>query len=160
AFICHENLVHVPAKDKRDPSLPLPAPGPMMNRGAEARRAKVPSRDREGAVGRPRSLAVAARTRRGSLPFALLGHPPDGVAMAGAVVDSGRHRLPAYTAPAGEEVVRRWGPAARRVADVEEILADPAVEAVLVAGSPAARPEQLRRALQSERHVLCVFPPD
>jgi hypothetical protein len=92
--------------------------------------------------------------------FALLGNHPDGVATACALVDSGRHRLAAYTAPVGEEVVRRWGPDARRVADVEEILADPAVEAVLVAGSPAARPEQLRRALQSERRVLCVFPPD
>ena len=92
--------------------------------------------------------------------FALLGNDPDGVAMACALVDSGRHRLAAYTAPVGEEVVRRWGPDARRVADVEEILADPAVEAVLVAGSPTVRPEQLRRALQSERHVLSVFPPD
>jgi predicted dehydrogenase len=91
--------------------------------------------------------------------FALLGNHPDGVEMACALVQSGRHRLAAYTAPVGEEVVRRWGPDARRVADVEEILADPAVEAVLVAGHPTVRPEQLRRALQSERHVLCVFPP-
>src|SRR5262249_35477064 len=37
---------------------------------------------------------------------------------------------------------------------------DPGIEAVLVAGHLASRPSQLRRALQSERHVLCVHPPD
>ena len=48
----------------------------------------------------------------------------------------------------------------RRVSDLEEVLADPAVEAVIVAGDLTVRPAQLRRALQSERHVLCVYPPD
>ena len=48
----------------------------------------------------------------------------------------------------------------RRVSDLEEVLADPAIEAVIVAGAPAVRPAQLRRALQSERHVLCVHPAD
>src|SRR5262249_37900896 len=43
---------------------------------------------------------------------------------------------------------------------VEEILADPRIDAVIVAGPPADRPAQLRRALQSERHVLCVHPAD
>jgi hypothetical protein len=43
---------------------------------------------------------------------------------------------------------------------MEEVLADPEVEAVIVAGAPAVRPLQLRRALQSERHVLCVIPAD
>src|ERR671935_236752 len=33
--------------------------------------------------------------------FALLGNHPDGVAMACALVDSGRHRLAAYTSPVG-----------------------------------------------------------
>jgi predicted dehydrogenase len=45
-----------------------------------------------------------------------------------------------------------------RVGDVEEILADPAVEAVIVASVPTERPALLRRALQSERHVCCVHP--
>src|SRR2546430_12578711 len=44
--------------------------------------------------------------------------------------------------------------------DMEEILADPTMDAVIVAGDSGQRPLQLRRALQSERHVLCVFPPD
>src|SRR5262249_4603085 len=48
----------------------------------------------------------------------------------------------------------------RTVGDIEEVLADPAVDAVIVAGSLAVRASQLRRALQSERHVLCVHPAD
>jgi predicted dehydrogenase len=92
--------------------------------------------------------------------FALLGDHPDGIEMACALAQSGRHRILACTAALSEEVLRRLGGAARRVSDVEEILADPAIEAVLVAGHPSVRPAQLRRALQSERHVLCVHPPD
>jgi len=42
---------------------------------------------------------------------------------------------------------------------VEEVLADPAVEFVIVAGRPDDLAALLRRALQSERHVLCVYPP-
>jgi predicted dehydrogenase len=83
--------------------------------------------------------------------FALLGDHPDGVEMARALGESGRHRVVACTTPLGE---------VRRVNDLEEVLADPAVEAVIVAGHPSVRPAQLRRALQSERHVLCVHPPD
>jgi predicted dehydrogenase len=92
--------------------------------------------------------------------FALLGDHPDGVEMACALAQTGRHRILAYTASLGEEILQRWGGAARRVSDLEEILADPAIEAVLVASHPSVRPAQLRRALQSERHVLCVHPPD
>jgi predicted dehydrogenase len=92
--------------------------------------------------------------------FALLGGDPDGLEMAAALVESGRHELVAYTVSVGEEHLRRWGAAARQVSDVEEILADPAVDLVLVAGGRGVRPAQLRRALQSERHVLCVHPAD
>lgn len=93
--------------------------------------------------------------------FALLGTHPDGVALAGALVATGRHQLVAYTGrPVGADVLLRWGEAARLVNDLEEVLADPAVEAVIVAGSADNRPVQLRRALQSERHVLCVHPAD
>lgn len=74
--------------------------------------------------------------------FALLGTHPDGVALAQALTDTGRHH-----------VVTVHG-------DVEEALADPAVEAVIVAGPAAVRAEQLRRALQSERPVICVHPAD
>src|SRR3954447_22757516 len=92
--------------------------------------------------------------------FALVGDHPDGGEMACALAESGRHEVVAYTAPVAEEVRARWGPTARRVPDLGEVLADPAVDAVLLAGSLAHRAAQLRRALQSERHVLCVHPPD
>jgi len=90
--------------------------------------------------------------------FALLGTHPDGLALTDSLLATGRHELVAYTVapPGGAE---RWGKA-RPYADLEEVLADPAVEAVIVAGAPVNRPQQLRRALQSERHVLCVQPVD
>lgn len=92
--------------------------------------------------------------------FGLLGDHPDGVDMACALAESGRHRLLACTTPLSEDVLRRLGGEVRRVSDVEEVLADPAIEAVIVAGPVGVRAAQLRRALQSERHVLCVHPPD
>src|SRR5262249_19284356 len=58
----------------------------------------------------------------------------------------------------GAEYLRRWDIRPRLIGDLEEALADPVVYAVIVAGGPADRAAQLRRALQSERHVLCVHP--
>jgi predicted dehydrogenase len=78
--------------------------------------------------------------------FALLGDLPDGVNLAGPA--------------AGLQVLQRDGLAPRPVADLEEVLADPQLDAVIVAGDPAQRPVQLRRALQAECHVLCVHPSD
>ncbi|MBM4069425.1 MAG: hypothetical protein FJ271_10825 [Planctomycetes bacterium] len=93
--------------------------------------------------------------------FALLGEHPDGLDMAWALVGTGRHELAVYCGGAlGMERLRRWQLSPPRVGDVEEALADPQVEAVIVAGSPADRMNQLRRALQSEHHVLCVHPLD
>src|SRR5437773_1739192 len=91
--------------------------------------------------------------------FALLGNHPDGLQMAQALVETGRHELAAYSGPA-----HQWESsslrAVRTFGDMEEILADPSIDAIIVAGDSSQRPLQLRRALQSERHVLCVFPPD
>jgi predicted dehydrogenase len=92
--------------------------------------------------------------------FAILGKEVDGLALADALVASGRHQLLVYTTPLPAEQLHRWGPDAHLVADLEEVLADPQIDAVIVAGSPVNRPVQLRRALQSERHVLCVHPAD
>jgi predicted dehydrogenase len=92
--------------------------------------------------------------------FALLGNHPDGLEMAAALVQTGRHEIAAYTATIPEALLGNLGSAARAVRDLEEILSDPAIGAVIVAGSPVNRPAQLRRALQSERDVLCVWPPD
>jgi predicted dehydrogenase len=92
--------------------------------------------------------------------FALLGNHPDALEMASALVDSGRHHLAAFTTSVANDIRQHWGPDAKQVADLEEVLADPAIDAVLVGGTLANRVQQLRRALQSERHVLCVHPPD
>ncbi len=93
--------------------------------------------------------------------FALLGDHADGLEMARALAASGRHEVAVYSGPPlGMEVLQRWGMKPRRVGDLEEVLADPDIEALIVAGGPAQRPGQLRRGLQSERHVLCVHPAD
>ncbi len=93
--------------------------------------------------------------------FALFGDHEDGLAIARALAESGRHQLRCYSGPAeGAEYLRRWNLAAPNVPDMEEALADPLVEMVIVAGAPATRAAQLRRALQAERHVLCVHPAD
>jgi predicted dehydrogenase len=93
--------------------------------------------------------------------FALLGDHPDGLEMARALAESGRHEVAVYSGPAlGREYLARWGLTPEPVGDLEEVLADPAIEAVIVAGSPADRGQQLRRAAQSERPVLCIHPSD
>lgn len=90
------------------------------------------------------------------MQFALLGNHPDGINLAAALVGSGRHQLLACTHE--DPRLQALAGQARRVADVEEILADPAIEVIVVASKVRARPDQLRRALQSERHVLCLHP--
>jgi predicted dehydrogenase len=93
--------------------------------------------------------------------FALFGDHPDGLDMARALAESGRHELTVYCGPPlGIEILARAGLKPSRVGDAEEILADPSIDAVIVAGTAAHRAAQLRRALQSERHVLCVHPAD
>jgi predicted dehydrogenase len=95
------------------------------------------------------------------MQIALLGDHPDGLDMARALVETGRHQLAVYSGPSvGAEFLRRWGLSYKPIGDLEEVLADPGITAVIVAGKPAQRPGQLRRALQSERHVLCVQPVD
>lgn len=93
------------------------------------------------------------------MQFALVGDHPDGIDMARALAATGRHEL----------LVCNGVPPARRselpgtvksVGDFEEVLADPQIDMVIVAGPIADRPAQLRRVLQSERHALCVYPPD
>jgi predicted dehydrogenase len=107
----------------------------------------------------PSVLGVIGQGPR--MRFALLGDHPDGLDFARAVLASGRHELAGYAGPAvGADYLRRWGAHPRAVGDPEELLADPDVEAVIVAGGPSVRAAQLRRVLQSERHALCVHPAD
>ena len=106
--------------------------------------------------------------------FALLGDHPDGLAFARALSSIPvAHDLVAYTSShaflggSGFVGVRSHHSARptrcarlRKTADLEEILADPAIEAIIVAGPLSDRPALLRRALRFERHVLCVHPLD
>jgi predicted dehydrogenase len=91
--------------------------------------------------------------------FALLGDHPDGIELAQALLDSGRHAMVGCSGLRDEGAWQRLG-SPRRVSDVEELLADPAVELVIVAGAPTVRAAQLRRAVQSEHRVVCVHPAD
>ena len=63
-------------------------------------------------------------------------------------------------APDGLESLRRVGLTPRSIGDLEELLADPDIDAVIIASSLSVRQRQLIRALQSECHVLCVHPAD
>jgi len=93
--------------------------------------------------------------------FALLGNHRDGLEMACCLAETGRHELGAYTNSSLTPIIAKRCPTqAKLVTDLEEILADPAIESVIVASGPGHRAGHLRRALQSERHVLCVHPTD
>jgi predicted dehydrogenase len=93
--------------------------------------------------------------------FALLGDHIDGLDLACALAASGRHELRLYSGPAaGLAHLKRQGLEPRTHGDLEEVLADPDIDAVIVASRPTSRPAQLRRALQAECHVLCVHPAD
>jgi predicted dehydrogenase len=93
--------------------------------------------------------------------FALLGDHADGIAMVRALLASGRHVLKTYTgSSAGGEALKRLGISCKAIRDLEEVLADPDIEAVIVATEGIEGQVQLRRALQSERHVLCIHPLD
>jgi predicted dehydrogenase len=93
------------------------------------------------------------------MQFALLGNHPDGIDVTRALTATGRYHLRAYSGPAlGRAQLQRLGLEPRNVSDLEEILADSAIELVIVAGSLGVRSAQLKRALQSECHVACVHP--
>jgi hypothetical protein len=92
--------------------------------------------------------------------FAILGDHPDGWAIARALSVSGRHQVVVYCGPRTENQLRPEWPELRTTADLEDVLSDPAVDAVIVAGLAAERVDQLRRVLQSERSAFCVHPVD
>src|SRR4051794_17120057 len=91
--------------------------------------------------------------------FALIGEHPDGLAMARALVASGRHELLVCNGVSKERRDDFPG-SVPSVGDFEEVLANPQVDLVIVASSVTDRPAHLRRALQAERHAICVYPPD
>ncbi len=93
--------------------------------------------------------------------FALIGDHPDGLNAAAALAASGKHALVAYAGPTHDaEILRQRGLSFKQVRDVEELLARPEIELVIVADTLEHRPAVLRRAAQAEKHVLCVHPAD
>lgn len=93
--------------------------------------------------------------------FLLLGDHPDGVAVVEALARAGRHELTAYAGP--DHAATRFtqqGLAVRSFRDPESALALAEVDAVIVADELKFRDGMLRRALQSDKHVLCVHPAD
>lgn len=91
----------------------------------------------------------------------LLGDHPDGVALAEALVRQGKHQLAVYAGPAATaERLASLGIDIQTYRDAETALALADIAAVIVADELAFRPAMLRRALQSEKHVLCVHPAD
>ncbi len=93
--------------------------------------------------------------------FALLGDHPDGLDLARALIASGRHELRAFGgARAVHEQLTQHGITLTYYRDLEEVLADPEIDAVIIATPIVQRPSHLRRAMQSERHVFCVHPAD
>jgi predicted dehydrogenase len=93
--------------------------------------------------------------------FGLIGDHPDGRKLTHALAELGRYELVVY---AGTKSVlnelRQAGHAFELAPDVESLLVIPQVEMVIIADELAHRGETLRRAVQSDKHVLCVHPPD
>ena len=93
--------------------------------------------------------------------LALLGNHIDGVCFAYAAAASGRHEILSVSSPSiSPEQLALLGAKVARIGDLEEVLADPAVDSVIVASGSANRAAYLRRALQSERDVVCIHPLD
>jgi predicted dehydrogenase len=86
--------------------------------------------------------------------FALLGMDEEALAFADALVADGRHQLTSVMGCSAPP----FAPAAKSQPDLEEILADPAIELVVVGSAIGERGEHLRRAVQSECDVICAVP--
>lgn len=87
--------------------------------------------------------------------FALFGDHPDGVAFAKALATGARHEVVTF-AGAGDPPIG----VKKRTRDIEEALADPDIQAVIVAVPVRQRLDVTRRVLQSERHAAVVHPVD
>ncbi len=90
--------------------------------------------------------------------FALIGDHPDGQAFAAAMIAAG-HNFVTYCGN-NFEMARQLSAQVKSTADVEEVLADPQMQAVIVAVPVERRLDIARRVLQSERHAAVVHPVD
>jgi hypothetical protein len=92
--------------------------------------------------------------------FAILGNHAEGWQLAAALRDTGRHEIVAYAGLPPNDQIRADWTNIRFGTDIEDVLADPQVEAVIIASPITSRLDHLRRALQSERPAFCVHPVD
>ena len=92
--------------------------------------------------------------------FALLGDHPDGLDLARAAVSTGRHELFLYLGPAaGGEYLNRHGMSPRLLADMEELLADPKLDAVIVAGELPIGPASFAGRCNRKPTSCACIPP-
>src|SRR5262245_52648724 len=90
----------------------------------------------------------------------LIGSHPHGLSLAKGLAQEG-HALVAFAGPrAVGEKLHQGHSAIQLLMEIEALLARNDIELVIVADDPEHRPAVLRRALQSDKHVLCVHPPD
>lgn len=91
----------------------------------------------------------------------LIGDHPDGLALVLALTAQGKHVCTAYAGPAALlDALKVKGLLPAWVKDAEAALALKDIDAVVVADDLMHRPQLLKRALQSDKHVFCVYPPD
>src|SRR5262245_51798809 len=97
----------------------------------------------------------------GDMRFLLLGDHPDGVALAETLARDTSHEFAAFAGPSHTATrFAQQGFNVRTFQDTEDALALPEIDMAIVADEIEFRPAMLRRALQSEKHVLCVHPAD
>jgi len=90
--------------------------------------------------------------------FVLVGDHPDVQAFATAAISAG-HRLIGYCGSA-PTFARSLSANIKVTADLEELLADPATEAVIIGSPVNSRLDVARRVLQSERSAAIAWPVD
>jgi predicted dehydrogenase len=93
--------------------------------------------------------------------FAVSGDHPEVLALAAALAGTQRYRLLCcYSSPATADWLSNRGIPVRLVPDRDAFFAEPEPELILVGDALPERPAVLRRAVRSERHVICAAPAD
>lgn len=93
--------------------------------------------------------------------LAVSGNHPDALAVAAALVQTGRHELIRYWGPPdGLEWFQKQGILTVAVADRDALFADAAIQVWILGDALAERAEVLRRAIRCEKHIVCVHPVD
>lgn len=95
------------------------------------------------------------------MQIGLSGDHPDALALTVALVNTGRHRLVrSCCSPGSLQRLKERGIPTVAVTDRDALFSDPEVEVLILGDTLAERADVLRRAVRSEKHVLCVHPVD